>query len=341
MTILLTGASGLLGANIAHELHRRGHSIRILARAGADLRAIAGLPFEWVKGDISDHIAVQQALEGCEAVIHSAALTGPAPSEYSYYEAVNLQGTIHLAEAALQQGVKRFVYVSTANTIGYGDQTCPGDEWSEFSLFRYNSGYINSKFLAQQYVLEQAAQKRLPAIVVNPSFMIGRYDSKPSSGRIILMGLKSRIQLCPPGGKSFVAVRDVAFGVCQALTEGQTGECYLLTGENMTYKQFFQTLNKVTGHRAIQVVLPWWLILGLAYLLASLARFKIGPEELSPVNARLACLGLYYSPEKAIRELGMPQTPIREAIREAVSWFAVAGMSPLKMRQAGYIQPAM
>ena len=328
MKILLTGASGLLGANIAHELHQRGHTIRVLARPGSNLQTISTLPYELASGDVTDIDSVRKATKGCDAVIHAAAVTGPSPTHFSFYEPVNLQGTINMVEAAREYEVQRFIYVSTADTLGFGSKEQPGDEWSEYGLYKFDSGYANSKYLAQQYVLEQAALNVFPAIVVNPSFLIGPFDQKPSTGKIILRGLGSGMQFCPPGGKSFISVKDAAYAIGQALTKGEIGECYLLGGENLSFGEFFQVLNDVTGHRGIQITIPGWLLRGLGYTAGAFSWLSNGNGDFNAVNARLLCQGYYYNCDKARRELDLPQTPIREAIREAVEWFLDAGMLP-------------
>ena len=236
MKVLVTGANGLLGANIVRELVDRGYDVRILARETSDLTGIESVTFERVNGDILDRDSVDRAVNGCGYVIHSAANTSQWPTNYNHYEPVNVTGTKYVIDAVKKHGVERFVFISSANAFGNGTKEKPGTELTEFSGFKYGSGYMMSKFVAQQLVLVEVEQSNLPAVVVNPTFMIGPYDAKPSSGQIIVMGMGKKIQVSPPGGKNFIHVRDAAIATCNALTMGRTGECYLLANENLTYR---------------------------------------------------------------------------------------------------------
>lgn len=321
MRILVTGANGLLGANIVRELVMRGYQVRIFVRGTSDLSGIEGVAFEQVNGDILDPESVDRAVEGCDYVIHSAANTSQWPTTYAHYEAVNVNGTQHLIAAVKKHGVKRFVFVSSANAFGNGTREKPGTELSEFNGFRIGSGYMISKFVAQQFVLAEVEKSNLPAVVVNPTFMIGPYDSKPSSGRIILMGMGKRVQVYPPGGKNFIHVHDAAVGTCNALTMGRTGECYLLANENMTFKKFFSILNKVTGEQPGSLTLPGWFLKVIGAGGTLFEKLFRKPAPLNLVNTRLLCLGNYYSGQKAVEALDLPQTPIEDAIREAIGWF--------------------
>ncbi|MFH1936854.1 MAG: NAD-dependent epimerase/dehydratase family protein, partial [Bacteroidota bacterium] len=256
MKVIVTGANGLLGANVVRELVNRGYDVRIFARETSDLSGLQGVEFERINGDILDPEAVDRAVKGCDYVIHSAANTSQWPTTYDHYEPVNVTGTKHVIEAVKKHAVKRFVCVSSANAFGNGTREKPGTELFEFNGFRIGSGYMISKFVAQQTVLAEVEQNNLPAVVVNPTFMIGPYDNKPSSGQIIVMGMGKRIQPTPPGGKNFIHVRDAAVATCNALTMGRTGECYLLANENLSYREFFALLNKVIGETPSYLGLP-------------------------------------------------------------------------------------
>lgn len=330
--VLVTGANGLLGANLVRLLLERNYEVRAMVRATAGLRSLQGAGCELFKGDITLKEDIFRAVEGCRYVIHSASNTNQFPTAYRHYEPINVRSTQLIAAAVAHFGVEKLVHVSTANCFGPGSLSEPGDELSEFAFFGYRSGYINSKFIAQQYVLGEAEAGRLPAVVVNPTFMLGAYDSKPSSGVIILQGLKSRVQLCPPGGKNFVHVRDVATGIVNALGKGSIGQCYLLAGRNLSYVDFYKLLNKVTGHRATQLRIPGPVLKGTGYL-GGMWNVLGGSVPLNYTNARLLCVPNYYTAEKARLELDMPFTPIEEAVADAVAWFRQEAILPAKIRQ--------
>lgn len=320
MNVLVTGATGLLGANVLHTLVKRGHRVAALVRKTSDLSALQGLDVEISEGDILDPGSLERATAGRDAVIHAAANTDQWPAQYNHYEAVNVTGTKNVIRACSLNKVKKVIYVSTANVFGNGNLSRPGTELSEFSAFRTNSGYVISKYLAQQWVLSEAERTGLPVIIVNPAFMLGMYDFRPSSGKIVQMGLKKRVRFCPAGGKNFIHAGDAAAGICNALTHGIPGECYLLANENMTYRKFFTMLNEMTGHSGTPFVIPRWAIL-LAGRAGSLFE-KLGVRgiPLTLPNAKMLVLDNYYSARKAREELDLPQTPVTQAISDAIEW---------------------
>ncbi|MFN6945601.1 MAG: NAD-dependent epimerase/dehydratase family protein [Cytophagaceae bacterium] len=321
MKILVTGASGLLGGHVTRQLYEEGHTIRLFLRKTSGLKGLEGYYHEVVYGCLEDCEDVFKAVEGCDAVIHSASVTGTANTSLSYYEPANVHGTKHIVDAVLAYNVEKLVYVSTANCLGPGCKDNPGTERSLPCHFDLKSGYIDSKYIAQQYVMKQVADKNLQAVVVNPTFIIGTHDYKPSSGQMILHGLK-KIQLFPSGGKNFVPAIDAARGVILALYKGKVGECYLLAGENFTYKEFFDMLNNISGNKPLQIRLPKPLF-NFMGLLGTMAGKLLGKHfSLNYCNTRVLSLENYYSGSKAREQLGLKCTSVENAIKETVEWFA-------------------
>lgn len=325
MKILVTGASGLLGCNIARKLVQEGHEVRVLLRRSSIKKGVEDLPIEINYGDLSNKKEVMHAVKNCEAVIHSASITAGPNTDYKYYEEANVKGTENIVNAAKACEIQKMVYVSTANTISPGTKENPGTETLDYSLSNYNSGYIISKYQAEQYVLEQVQKEGFPAVVVNPTFMLGKYDFKPSSGQMILYGLSKRFQAFPDAGKNFIHVEDAATGAYNALLKGKIGERYLLAGENLSYREFFLKLNEITGQKAIQLQIPKFVFntAGMGGSLASKILRK--PLALNLVNTRVLTLDNYYSGLKAQTELGLTLKPIETAIEDAVQWFKDIG----------------
>ncbi len=315
--ILITGANGFLGSNLTRELYRMGFDIKILIRPSADVKGIEDIPCEIFYGSISNNDDVHEAVKGCDIVIHAACITEQWGVSFAEYEQANFTATKYITAACLAHKVQKFIYVSTANTIGPGHKSNPGNELNGFTLFNANSGYINSKYLAQQYVLEQVASKHLPAIVVNPTFMIGPHDVKPSSGKLILYGLKRRLLFYPPGGKNFVHIKDVCRGIINAIEKGKTGDCYLLAGQNLSYAEFFRLLKKVSGRRQLLIPIPAF-ILKAAGIIGSLPGIS---GKLNYTTAYMLCLDNYYSGKKSERELQLSYTPVEAAVTGAFTWF--------------------
>ncbi|MBO9563206.1 MAG: NAD-dependent epimerase/dehydratase family protein [Niastella sp.] len=319
--ILITGANGFLGSNLTRELFRHGYEIKLLVRPGANLKGLDDIPADIYFGHIDNAAQVSEAVAGCSIVIHAASITDQWGIGFAEYERINFTATQYMVEASLQHHIEKFIYVSTANTIEPGSKENPGTELNGFSLFKANSGYINTKYLAQQYVLEQVQARQLPAIVVNPTFIIGPNDSKPSSGKLLLYGLNKRLLFYPPGGKNFVYIHDVCHGIVSTLTKGQTGSCYLLAGHNLTYREFFSLLNKIARQKKIMIRIPAP-VLKLAGMIGTLkAAITRRPGKLTWSAAWLLSLDNYYSGQKAARELEIHYTPIETAISKALNWF--------------------
>lgn len=317
---LITGANGFLAANIIRECNRRGVPVRGLVRKTAKLHALEGASWEPCYGSYLDPSDIDRAIRDCEVVIHVAAFTGPTPSALRYYLEPNVEGTRRLLEACLAHRVRKLIYVSSVNSIGYGSADHPATEERPIAGPPFSrSGYAVSKLMAENIIREYVRNKGLNAVIVNPSFMIGPYDAKPSSNRILLMHYEKTCSLVPPGGKNFVDVRDVAVAICNAVDRGRAGERYILAHENLTINEFFDKVDSVTGRRQrrIQVPAPMIRLLGALGGIANI--FGTG-YQLDPVTAHILCIRNFYSPDKAIRELGMPQTPIEEAIGAAWEW---------------------
>lgn len=321
MKVLVTGANGLLGVNLVRELIRSNVTVKAFVRHSANLKGLHDVPCQICRGDITSYEDVHKALLECDAVVHAASTTSVLPLGYDFFEEINVDSTKNVVQAVLSQGNKRMVYVGTAAVFGPGTKDNPGTETSPFTLREYQSGYINSKYMAQQHVLKAVKSQGLNAVIVNPTFMIGPYDVKPSSGKIILQGLKPGIQWCPKGGKNFVHVRDVSQAIVRTLTTVGRGECYLITGENLTYKQFFSKLNDVAGRNRVQLIVPNTIFRAAGAVVEAWNKISGQRKPFTKSNARLLTIGSYYTGYKAAHELNVSPTLVEDAIKEALEWF--------------------
>ena len=320
--VLVTGATGLLGSNVAAELIERGYEVRVLTRKTSNTIAIADLPVEEHVGDITRAESVREAMRGCQVVIHAAANTSQWGAEMNKHNAVNVLGTQHVLEAVQAIGVERFIYVSTANTLSPGSLEKPGNEQGAFSYQEVSTRYIDTKYQAEQMVLQAVAERGTPAVIVNPTFIIGARDAKPSSGKMILFYLQNKFIACPPGGKNYVPVQDAATAITNAITLGQPGERYLLAGENMQYADFFGKIANVTGRQKPIFTTPAPLLRAVGRVGDAVQQITRRSVSWSYANVSMLTIDNYYTGAKAVAELQMPQTPIEEAIKDAVSWFA-------------------
>lgn len=323
MKTFITGATGLLGANLVRELIERGHHVRALVRKGSDLRSIKCLDIELYNGDLSDEQNLYKGCRGFDNVIHAAGRTPGFNCGHMDFMSTNYQGTKKMARAAVRAEVNRIIYVSSSCVFGGGSIDCAGTELSEFTGFRYNSAYINSKYLTQQWILSEVERMGIPVVIVNPTIMLGPYDSHPSSGRIILNLIRQRLQFCPEGGKNFIDVRDAAFATCNALTKGIVGECYLLASQNLTFSELFEKINKMSGKDVPKVPVPGFILNSFGLTMDLIRLFVKSPIDLSYSDTSQMTCESYFSGAKAVRDLDLPQRPVDEAIHDAIRWFNI------------------
>jgi dihydroflavonol-4-reductase len=324
--IFLTGTSGLLGNNTALELLKRGHQVKGLFRHESEAALLERHEhFELFFGDITDRDRMIEGVKGCDAVIHTAADTSQWPDRSPAFVATNVEGTRNLVEAAKLAGVRRGVFVSTANSLGFGSRENPGDENTPPNFEQYGIGYMETKYEAQQIVLREARENDCPFLVVNPTFMIGPRDFKPSSGQMVIAVAKGKVPGYPCGGKNLVYVGDVAAAIANALELGRAGECYLLGHANLSYREIFTKIAEVVGTKPPGLAIPKWATLAFGMVgTISGKLFGITPK-VSYKMARVSCDGHYFTARKAVEELNMPQTPIETAIEECYEWFKAHG----------------
>lgn len=316
--VLVTGANGLLACNTIIELLNNGYYVKGLLR---DINKYVGPTHKnltLVKGNILSTIDMDNAILDCQFVIHIAALTDQNRTNYKDYEEVNVEGSKNVIESSIRNNIKKLVYVSSANVFGYGDLLKPGDETRQIKAPFSNSLYAQSKLASQFELLKYA--DRIETTIVNPTFMIGPYDSKPSSGRIVLMGVKKRFVFCPPGGKNFVSVLDAAKGVVNALTTGHSKESYILANENLSYVDFFKRLRGKVSRKFIIIKIPKLVLISLGYVGNAFRVLGI-KTDVSLNNMKTLCINNYYSNQKSVSHLGLKYEPIESSIEAALEWF--------------------
>ena len=212
--------------------------------------------------------------------------------KYSDYKKTNYDATVRLFEKAKEQKVAQFIFISSANTIGYGSLKALGNETKKIQKPFTKLFYAQSKLQAEKYLLTQ--NKEIRVKILNPTFMIGAYDSKPSSGKIILMGLKKSIVFYPPGGKNFVPVKDVVNAVMNAFHKGTSGEKYLIAGTNLSYKTFFMELRNITNQKQVLIPIPKLLLLTVGTFGSFMQKLNI-KTSLSSSNMKTLCVKNYYT----------------------------------------------
>ena len=331
MNCFVTGASGFIGANLVHELAARGHQVRALLRKGSDVRGLQGAPYEPVYGDVSDGRKLAEAMRGCDWCFHVAASYHLWLKDYAPMYAANVEGTRNVIAAAIEAGCSRIVYTSTVGCIGLPKPVngiaTPTDEGTPVSAEQMSNHYKRSKWQAELVAREFAA-KGAPVLIVNPSAPVGPRDVKPTpTGKVIVDFLNRDMPGYVDTGLNWVHVRDVAIGHILAAQKGRPGERYILGNAegNWTMKLTLETLESITGIPGPKFQVPYCVALAAAFVDEGIASMTGKPPKAPLAGVRMARYKMFFSPAKAIRELGLPQTPPRQALADAVVWFRANG----------------
>jgi dihydroflavonol-4-reductase len=322
---LVTGGTGFVGANVARELIAAGATVRVLARPRADRRALQGLRVEIADGDLLNPSSVRRAMDGVQTVYHVAAdyrLWTPDPT--GLYR-TNVDGTRVVLEVAGEAGVSRVVHTSSVAALGVSPDGRPATEDTPVSLDDMVSHYERSKFLAEQLVLD-FARRGLPVIVVNPAAPLGPWDVRPTpTGQMIVDFMRGRVIATVDTGLNAVHVRDVARGHLLAAERGKPGERYILGHQNLALTELFGILAELTGRRPPRLHVPYAMAWLGAACFEGLSRVTRRPPAVPLAAVRMARKRKYFSAARAVRELGLPQTDVREALADAVAWFNTHG----------------
>jgi dihydroflavonol-4-reductase len=326
MRAFVTGATGFIGGNLVRALLADGYEVRALLRPSSDQQNLTGLALELAEGDLSNRPRLTEQIAGCDVVFHAAAHYSLwARDRDSIYRA-NVTGTENLLAAARAAQVNRFVHTSSVAAIGVPPPGKLGTEETQTTLDELVSDYKKSKFLAEEAARE-AARQGLDVVIVNPSTPVGAYDIKPTpTGEIILRFLQDRMPAYVHTGLNLIDVEDVARGHILAWQRGRTGERYILGHRNLTLKEMLEMLAAITGKRAPRIAVPHALPLAAAFVDEMiLARYFGKTPQVSFYSVQMSRKAMYYDASKAVRELGLPQSPIESALEKAVQWFKASG----------------
>jgi dihydroflavonol-4-reductase len=326
MNAFVTGATGFIGGNLVRALLAEGHRVRALVREGSDQRNITGLPVDLVTGDLDDRKSLAEQIAGCQAIFHLAAHYSLWERDRESIYRANVTGTENLLFAAATARVKRFIHTSSVAAIGVPPPDTAGTEEQQARLEELVSDYKKSKFLAER-AAHNAVRNGLDVVIVNPSTPIGPYDVKPTpTGEIVLRFLQGRMPAYVHTGLNLIDVEDVAAGHLLAWQKGRTGERYILGNRNITLKEMLDILSVIAGKPSPRFAVPHLIPLTAAYIDEMiLARYFGKRPQVSFYSVRMSQHPMYYDSSKAIRELGLPQSPIENALEKAVRWFADNG----------------
>lgn len=326
MTTLLTGGTGLLGANLARLLCSQGERPRILLREHSDRRGLHGLSYDEVIGDILSPLSMAQGFKGVKQLYHVAGAIRFDPFSRGRLQEVNIQGTQNVLATARQAGVRRVLVVSSAATVGHGTLDAPATEESSYN-FEGDNPYHESKRAAEALALA-ASDEQMEVVIANPTVVVGPYDVLPSTmGELLLFVVKGLAVAYPSGGFNVVNAMDVAEGLQKVMQKGKPKERYLLGGENLTFRQFLTLCAEEAGVAPPRLPMPKQISKAAGHVGDRLG--FLSPELFKFLNTPfLQALDVpaYQSSGKAMRELGYRVHPIRLGIREALRWFQEQGL---------------
>ena len=318
MRILVTGGTGFLGNNLVRLLIDQNHEVVATIRATSDLRPLDGLEIEKSTASLGDAAEIGLLVKDVDLVIHSAAMIQLGWSKLESSRDVNVGSTRNLAQAARRHGV-RMIHVSTVDTFPAATDSQPLNE-SATGPQKSKCSYVVSKREAEAAFHEEI-ELGLDGVIVNPGFMVGPNDWKPSSGQMMMALHKAPVLFAPAGGCSVLDVRDAADGILRAAIKGKRGENYILGGENLTYLELWSRMAKVIGSRQPKMKLPNWLAATAGSAGDLFSRFT--KNELT-VNSAATAMGQmlhWYDSGKAIEDLGYSIGDVDVAIEDAWKWF--------------------
>ena len=325
MLALITGATGFVGSHVLRQWLAGGNSARALYRSKSKLDALAGLDFEAAPGELDDAAALREACAGCDIVFHVAAKADYwKDSDRAALWRINVEGTRNLLAAAQAAGVRRVVFTSSASAIGMRPGREVSDESDAFNLRPEQFYYAYTKHEAEKVAAEFAAGG-LDVVTLNPVVVIGPGDLNAISGSFVLAAARWQwLMPCSGGGLALIDARDVARAHVAAADRGRSGERYILTAANMTYRDFFGAIAAACGVRPPLFSTPNWLLEPTARSIEALRALGIQ----TPVDANQARLGgqfVYFDGGKAARELCAPQIDIESSLRETYQWYEREG----------------
>lgn len=315
--IFVTGGTGLLGNCIVRELLDRKLPVRALCRSGTDRAPFDGLDVELVTGDLSNEDVLRDAIDGCSAVIHSAAMIHIGWQRLEESRRVNVEGTKQIAALAREAGL-RMVHVSTVDTLPAAvSKDSPMDESAEGGLPKTKCSYVVSKSESERVVKDLTVEGGLDSVIVNPGFMLGPNDWKPSSGRMYLEVHKAPIAAAPPGGCSFCDARDVAYAIANCLDRAESGSQFILAGHNLTYQELWTHMLREAGSRKKVFRLGKSIRFAGKFLDAIFRWTPLREGDVNGAAIEMGSLNHYYDSSRARETLGYRNRPIEETLKDA------------------------
>lgn len=322
MKILVTGATGFLGHHLVKKLINEGHDIRILKEKDASMELLKGLKTEVFEGDIRDSEAVKKAVSGCEIVFHLAGIISYWGKQDPLQFEINVNGTKNVVKACLEEKVQRLIHTSSTVAVSFNPEGL-ATEKTEFNLGSLGIAYCDTKYLAEKEV-QKGVKEGLDAVIVCPGSMYGSGDIRRiKEDPVFPEGISSMFYV--EGGLGVVDVEDVVEGEILAWKKGKRGERYILVAENLSFYEIRKIISEILGKQPPKIKLPSLIFLAFGYILNWSSYLTGERPKFTPENARLNNIHLYFSNEKAKKELGLEFRPFKESVKKMVEWYREKG----------------
>lgn len=324
MRYLVTGATGFVGANVVRHLLARGDRAVCVVRKPN--LCLEGLDVELASPSVTDVDALARTAEGCDGIFHIAGIFDPGPGGEDAMRSLHVDATRALCAAAKKAGVPKVLVCSSSVTVGFGTREAPGDEDTPFdpgaiygrsgALRTYHDTKLESERIGAEW----------GAVIVNPDYVLGPWDVKPTSGQLLLTIAKGWVPAYPRGGKCFIDADDCAIGHLAAMDRGQPGRRYLLGNHNLSYREFMSLCAEVAGTRRPVVPVPGLALGAIGRVGSLLQRYDAHRFAGLDRHVLLAMQqGRYRTGRRSWEELGVPRTPMRNTVEAALNWFKAHG----------------
>ncbi len=324
MKCLVTGATGFLGTSVVHQCVAAGHRVMAMGLPGSETRFIDDVADEVVEGDVTVVDDVLAAARGMDAVIHVAGDTSFWKKRFKRQREINVEGSRNVADACLENGVKRLVHTATVDVLGYNPDGLADETWENFNYAGIGYNYAETKREGERVVLSYNG-KGLEVVSLLPGSMLGQYDHTLQFGRLFMDIRDKKVPAILPGGAPWAHVREVARAHVAALTRGVPGERYICGGVNETYETLFHAIARSINADPPGYVMKPWMTIGYGYLMEFLANFTRKQPELNPGQARYMSVFPRYDSNKAEKELGFRVVPLNEMVNDARDWYMEQG----------------
>ncbi len=311
----------MLGSNLVRMLLEKKYEVSVFLFSYSRSHTLEGLNVKRFFGDVTIPETLDEAFKNQDVIIHTAASTSVFPSRSEIVRKINIEGTQNVINKVLQFQNKKLIYVGSASSVN----TKPSESQKYvFPGAKFRLDYIDTKYHALQLVLKSVKEDNLPATAILPTFMIGAYDSVPGSGKLILKYGKGKIRFYTGGGRNFVHVKDVANAIIASFSDisanNTNGKYFVIGNENLSYKEFFALISKLTGIPEPKIKIPDWGVKSFGFISEMVGKITRKEPMLSYPMARVSCEKQFIETDSA-EELNIIRTPVKIAVEDCYQWF--------------------